>query len=148
MRKLFLLIAWIFSFSISFAQTKDTPHQKFTNPLTGFEYTIIGKDTTVIIDIMPQFPGGQEQLFAFLRENIKYPKKARRDGIQGKVLIKFTIDTAGYVRDIIILQSLREDIDNAATKLISQMPRWTPGYQKGKAIPVQYNLPLNYSLTD
>ncbi len=144
----FLILGGLFYSSVCFAQTDELLHHKFTNPKTGIEYTVIDGDTTVIVDVMPQFPGGQEKLIAYLSKKIKYPNKARREGMQGKVLIQFTIDREGSVRDIVIKKGIREDIDNEAIKIVARMPKWTPGYQNDKPIPVNYILPLNYTLKD
>lgn len=97
-------------------------------------------------EVMPQYPGGVEALYTFLGKKIKYPKAARSQKIQGKVLIQFTVDRDGSVINISVKKSIHELLDNEAIRVVSKMPRWIPGKQDGKPIPVIYTIPVHFKL--
>lgn len=95
---------------------------------------------------MPQFPGGDEALMNFIRENLKYPMKAAENGIEGRVYIRFVIDRVGSVTDVTVIRSLDSYCDKEAVRVVKMMPNWTPGKQNGKTIPVYFTLPIVYKL--
>ena len=121
---------------------------------------VFGQDTTetskqkaitkekifTIVETMPAFPGGQDSLFAFLRRNIKYPKTAQRDSIQGKVSVNFVVDKVGIVRDVRLLKGVSPELDEEALRIIKIMPPWKPGTQNGKPVNVYFNIPINFIL--
>ena len=100
----------------------------------------------VVVEEMPKFPGGDEQLFQFISRNIKYPDKARKAGIIGRVYVTFVIDKNGNVQDAKVLRGIGSGCDEAALDLIRSMPQWTPGKQNGKVVNVQYNIPINFNM--
>ncbi|MBK6949548.1 MAG: energy transducer TonB [Haliscomenobacter sp.] len=81
---------------------------------------------------------------SIIEENMQYPKSARKDRVGGRVVVQFVIDTTGDVADIRTVESVREDIDQEAMRLISLLKGWTPGTMDGKKVRVQYQLPLNF----
>ena len=114
--------------------------------------TIIPKTDTIgrlytLVEERPRFPGGDTAMFKFLRENIKYPAKARRKGIMGKVFIAFIVENTGKVTDIKLLRGVSKEIDEEALRVIKLMPDWIPGKQNGRAVNVQQTLPINFTLT-
>jgi TonB family protein len=96
---------------------------------------------------MPQFPGGSSKLFEFLQKNLRYPQVARDNNIQGTVVISFVVETDGSIGDIRVSRSLSPDCDAEAVRVVSVMPRWTPGEQDGKLVRVQYVLPVKFALS-
>lgn len=111
------------------------------------EYTSVGKEYLfTIVEQMPEFPGGDNALFKFLSDNVKYPRKARNKGITGKVYIHFVVDKEGNVTDISLLRGVSPEIDEEALRVMRLMPKWKPGYQNGRAVSVMYNLPINFTL--
>lgn len=104
-----------------------------------------GKIFTVVEE-MPGFPGGEEELFKYLRKNIKYPPVARENGMQGRVFVTFVVDKDGKVKDARILKGVGGGCDEEALRVIRAMPDWKPGKQNGRAVSVQYNLPVNFTL--
>jgi protein TonB len=98
------------------------------------------------IETMPAFPGGTDGMMKVLRENLKYPESALKDGVSGKVLVGFVIDTLGNVGDVKIVRGVREDLDNEAMRVVKLLNGWTPGTQRGTKVKVAYNLPINFSL--
>ncbi|MCA1750281.1 MAG: M56 family metallopeptidase [Flavobacteriales bacterium] len=105
-----------------------------------------------IVEQMPEYPGGESELMAFLGENIKYPAGAKADGEEGTVFITFTITADGLVENPKALGSDKGRIDQRleteALKVIGSMPQWTPGQQDGKNVAVRYNLPVRFKLKD
>jgi TonB family protein len=105
-------------------------------------------ETYTIVEEMPAYPGGQSALVAYLSENIKYPIEARAAGVTGTVFITFHIGKDGKVANVKVLRGIGGGCDEEAVRVVSSMPAWRPGYQKGKAVIVQYNLPIKFSLNN
>lgn len=96
---------------------------------------------------MPEFPGGQEALFAFLNKTVKYPKEAKENQIQGKVIVQFVVDKDGSVEDVQVVRSGGHPLlDEEAVRVAKNMPRWIPGKLRGEPIRVQYRFPVNFKL--
>ncbi|MEM9051359.1 MAG: energy transducer TonB [Bacteroidota bacterium] len=95
---------------------------------------------------LPEFPGGKAEMFKYLMTSIKYPKSAKLDDAQGIVLVGFIVDRDGSIQDIEIVESVRQDLDTEAIRVIKAMPNWIPGEQNGEPIPVSYKLPVRFSL--
>ncbi len=98
-------------------------------------------------EIMPQFPGGFNELVRYLSTNIKYPKKARRQGISGKVVLKFIVDVDGSIQNITVEKSVSEELDEEAIRVVKKMPKWQPGLFDGTKVKVYYLLPVSFKLT-
>ncbi len=99
-----------------------------------------------IVEKMPVFPGGEQELFNYLNKNIKYPAIARENGIQGRVFVTFVVDAEGKVKDAKILRGLGSGLDDEALRVVRNMPAWKPGMQNGRVVQVQYNLPIVFTL--
>lgn len=93
---------------------------------------------------MPQHPSFD--INKYLASNIKYPVTARKDNIEGRVIVRFVVDTNGTITHITVLQSVRKDIDNEAIRVIKQMPRWNPGTEDGEPIKVFFTIPISFLL--
>ena len=100
----------------------------------------------VVVEKMPSFPGGETALFKYLGDNIKYPVIAQESGIQGRVICQFVVNRDGSIVDIEVVRSVDKSLDAEAIRVISKMPRWTPGMQRGKTVRVKYTLPVNFRL--
>lgn len=96
----------------------------------------------------PSFPGGQEALRKFLNSNMNYPASARKKGIQGRVVVGFSVETDGTLTDILILHSVDPDLDEEALRVVKCMPKWIPGEYDGKPIKSNYVFPLNFGLVN
>jgi len=94
----------------------------------------------------PEFPGGEEGLSRWLKENLKYPDVARRMGVEGNVVIEFVIGEDGKTSDIKVLESLHRLCDNEAVRLVESMPAWSPAEEKGVKIPMKYTLTVPFVL--
>ena len=96
--------------------------------------------------LTPSFLGGIEALYKFIQENLKYPQLALENGIQGKVYVTFVVDTTGEIVNPRILRDIGGGCGAAAIRIVKSMPRWTPGKISGKVVPVQFNLPITFTL--
>lgn len=100
-----------------------------------------------VVEQMPEFPGGQNELMTFLRNSIIYPQEARDAGIQGKCFVTFVVDSNGKIKDARVQKSSgNEALDKESVLVVESMPRWTPGKQNGKNVAVQYTLPIMFRL--
>jgi periplasmic protein TonB len=95
----------------------------------------------------PEFPGGDKALSKWLGSHLKYPAVATRMGIQGVVIVEFTIDIKGHVSDASVVQSLHRSCDDEALRLVNSMPKWTPGEANGKRISAKRKLPIQFTLS-
>ena len=101
----------------------------------------------VVVESMPEFPGGAQAMMRYIAENIKYPVIAQENGIQGRVICQFVVEKDGKVSDIQVVRSSGESsLDKEAQRVIGSMPRWKPGKQRGKPVRVKYTLPVNFRL--
>lgn len=100
----------------------------------------------VVVESMPTFPGGDAALFKYLSDNIKYPVIAQENGIQGRVICQFVVNRDGSIVDIEVVRSVDKSLDAEAIRVISKMPKWSPGKQRGKSVRVKYTLPVNFRL--
>jgi protein TonB len=98
------------------------------------------------VDVMPEFPGGDQALLSYLSRNVKYPVIAQENGIQGKVYVSFVIDEKGRILRVELLRGVDSSLDNEAMRVVRNMPRWKPGKQSGKTVKVRYNVPINFEL--
>jgi len=99
-----------------------------------------------VVEFMPEFVGGNEALFQYLGENIKYPENCKEEGIEGIVYVTFVVNKEGEVMDAKILRGVHSDMDAEALRVISAMPDWNAGMQKGEKVSVIYNIPINFKL--
>ena len=99
-----------------------------------------------VVEVDPEFPGGEEALYKYLAENIKYPIMAKNNKVEGRVYITFVIEKDGTVSDAKVLRSVNEELDAEALRVINAMPKWKPGTQRGVPVRVQYNIPITFKL--
>jgi TonB family protein len=98
------------------------------------------------VEEMPQFPGGDTELMAFIRNNLKFPKECADKGIQGRVVVRFIIEKDGSISDTEIMRTPDDRLSAEAIRVIKSMPKWTPGKQRGQAVRVFYVLPVTFRL--
>ena len=95
---------------------------------------------------VPEFPGGTDALLEFMRKNINYPADAREKDIQGRVLVTFIVNKDGSLTEPEVVKSVDPLLDAEALRLISVMPKWKPGTQRGKPVRTKFTLPVNFRL--
>lgn len=106
---------------------------------------VADKETT---ETDPEFPGGMWELYKFMAENIHYPERAKKDGVQGRVFVRFVIDADGTVKEAEVLRGIGSGCDEEALRVVNAMPKWKPGTVDGKPVRTQYNLPITFKLGD
>lgn len=95
------------------------------------------------VEQMPQYPGGEAEMRAFILKNIKFPDIAEESGLQGRIVVRFVVDKTGNIRDAKVLRGMHPEYDSAFLNVINTMPRWIPGKQNGKEVDVYYTLPIS-----
>lgn len=111
--------------------------------------TVVAKKNQQVFDVvekMPEYPGGQAALFEYLSKNVKYPADAEKKKVEGRVLVTFVVNTDGSITDIEVVRKAFPSLDAEAVRVISGMPKWIPGEQKGQKVRVKYTVPLNFRL--
>lgn len=123
-----MMLVLLFSFMTSTAQTK--------------------KNDMVfdVVEVMPQFPGGQIAMLQYLMKNIKYPEQAVKEGIQGRVTVRFIVEKDGSISDVKPVLSVHPLLNKEAVRVVESMPKWTPGKHNGKPVRVRFNLPVMFKL--
>jgi TonB family protein len=99
----------------------------------------------VVVETMPEFPGGEDAFNQYLADSIRYPAAAVENSIQGRVFVTFVVEKDGSVSDARILRGIGGGCDEEALRVIRNMPKWIPGKQRGKPVRVQYNLPIMFT---
>jgi len=123
-----MMFVLLFSFMTSTAQTK--------------------KNNMVfdVVEVMPQFPGGQIAMMKYIMENMKYPEQAMKEGIQGRVTVRFIVEKDGSISDVKPVLSVHPLLNKEAVRVVESMPKWTPGKQNGKPVRVRFNVPVMFKL--
>lgn len=104
------------------------------------------EDVYILVDKSPEFPGGTMQLLEYMRTTIKYPAEARKDTIQGRVLVSFIVNKDGSIVKPEIVKSAHPLLDEEALRMVNEMPAWKPGEQNGVPVRVKYTIPVNFRL--
>ena len=104
------------------------------------------KEVFVSVEHNPEFPGGMQELYKFIAENLKYPAEAQQNGIQGKAIIRFIVEKDGSVSNVEVLRGFDANCDAEAVRVIKMLPKFKPGTQNGQVVRVYYTLPINFVL--
>ena len=99
-----------------------------------------------IPDVYPEFPGGQDALYKYLAQNIKYPKIARENGITGRVFIRFVVEKDGSITNVRVLRDIGGGCGAEAVRVVESMPNWKPGKMGKQVVRSEFNLPVNFNL--
>lgn len=99
-----------------------------------------------VVESLPQFPGGEENMKEFIMANLVYPSVAVENEIEGKVIVQFIVNQIGEIEDVEILRPLEGGCSQAAIDVVKRMPNWIPGKQNGKAVRVRMRLPIAFRL--
>ncbi|MDR0988386.1 MAG: TonB family protein [Prevotellaceae bacterium] len=99
-----------------------------------------------VAETMPSFPGGFSALNQYLAKYIKYPPIAQENGISGRVTIQFVVNTDGSIVNAVVAKPIDPYLDKEALRVVSSMPKWNPGMQRGKPVRVRYNVPVIFRL--
>ncbi len=103
----------------------------------------------VVVEQMPSFPGGQEALFQYINNKIHYPIIALENQVQGRAICQFVVNVDGTLSDIVVVRSAGDvSLDKEAIRVVSNMPKWIPGMQRGKKVRVKYTLPVTFKIQE
>lgn len=102
--------------------------------------------TTYVTEEEPEFPGGEEALFKYIRNEVQYPDAATEEGIEGTVVVKFDVNKEGAIVNDSIQKSVSKSLDQEALRVVRSMPDWNPGTQQGDSVKVTMYLPIRFSL--
>lgn len=111
-----MMLVLLFSFMTSTAQTK--------------------KNDMVfdVVEVMPQYPGGPIAMLKYLMENIKYPEQAMKEGIQGRVTVRFIVEKDGSISDVKPILSVHPLLNKEAVRVVESMPKWSPGKDRKSVV--------------
>jgi len=104
------------------------------------------EEVFLIVEDMPEFPGGEVALRKFIADNVEYPEIALENGIQGKVYVRFVVTSTGSVDQVQVARGVDPLLDDEAVRVVKKLPKWTPGKQRGKNVSVWYTVPINFQL--
>lgn len=144
MKKILFFLGCLLS---TFAMAADYPQASLA---ADDETTNTDDAVLVIVENMPEFPGGQSALFQYLKKNMKYPVDAQRNGIQGTVICQFVVEKDGSIAEVEVVKNTSGDASLAkeAIRVINAMPKWNPGEHKGRTVRVRYTFPVRFNLGD
>jgi periplasmic protein TonB len=108
----------------------------------------LSDDIIIVPDVSPSFPGGEKAMFEYLHKQVKYTELAKSAGIEGTVYVTFVVERDGTITAIRLLRGIGGGLDQLVLQTIANMPKWKPGWQGGKLVRVQYNLPVKFELKD
>jgi TonB family protein len=100
----------------------------------------------VVVEEMPMFPGGDSALLAYIAKNTTYPEEAKKNGVQGRVIVRFCVTEEGKVSLVTVLKGVSPELDKEAIRVVSSLPSFYPGKQGGKPVPVWYMVPITFGL--
>ena len=152
MKHILFLFTLVYS-TLSFAQ-KDTIVEQIRDTRIGEDAPVLGETPSImpaqavfkIVEQMPQYPRGGDAMMKFIQKNIKYPDLERESDIQGRVVLGFIVNVDGSLSDITVRKSVSHGLDKEAIRVVKLMPNFIPGRQQGKAVRVQYMLPIMFKL--
>ena len=100
----------------------------------------------MVVENMPEFPGGDLGLMKYIQKNVKYPPIAKEYNITGKVYVSFIVDKSGSVTNVKIVRGVDKNLDAEALRVVKSLPKYKPGKQRGKPVRVMFTIPINFTL--
>ena len=100
----------------------------------------------MVVENMPEFPGGDLGLMKYIQKNVKYPAIAKEYNITGKVYVSFIVDKSGKVTNVKVVRGVDKNLDAEAVRVVKSLPKYKPGKQRGKSVRVMFTIPINFTL--
>ena len=100
----------------------------------------------MVVENMPEFPGGDLGLMKYIQKSVKYPAIAKEYNITGKVYVSFIVDKKGSVTNVKIVRGVDKNLDAEAMRVVKSLPKYKPGKQRGKSVRVMFTIPINFTL--
>jgi protein TonB len=134
--------------NIDYNKGTDDPNAEIPDVMPNEDQQIVEEkmEPFLVVEQMPDFPGGEVELIKYLQEHIKYPPMARESGISGTVFVKFIVDKNGKISDVTLLRGIGGGCDEEAIRVVKGMPDWKAGRQNGMPVPVFFTLPVKFIL--
>lgn len=154
-KKFFMLLAVVMLISVSaMAQSNvrkgrvNRTKQVSTNNVKKQPAAKLEEDNEVyvVVEELPEFPGGDVALMTYIQKNINYPADAAKNGIQGRVTVSFIVEKDGSLSDFVIIRSPDPSLSKEVIRVLSFMPKWKPGKQNGKIVRVKWSMPVTFKL--
>ena len=101
-----------------------------------------------VVELLPEFPGGMAELMKYLQKNLRYPQICKEQGVQGRVIVQFVVNPDSTLSDFNVIKSVNPHLDKEALRVVSSMPKWKPGEQRGKPVSVRFTLPVTFRLPE
>ena len=98
------------------------------------------------VEQMPEFPGGHKAILDFIGRHLRWPARAIRDYVEGRVYVKFVVDKTGQVQNPVVVKGLGAGCDEEALRVVKLLPRFSPGREKDKPVAVYYNVPVKFEI--
>ena len=124
-------------------QQNETPTTAIEQPVPE---PIANDDKPRVVQQMPEYPGGIVEFMKWLQRTLRYPPTAQEQGIQGSVMVSFIVNADGTITDQKVVRGVNEDLDAEALRVISHMPKWKPGLDKGKPCRTLFAIPIVFKL--
>ena len=99
-----------------------------------------------VVETQPEFPGGMAELMKYLQKNLSYPKVCKEQGLQGRVIVQFVVNTDSTISDVNVIKPVNPYLDQEAVRVVKAMPKWNPGKQRGEPVRVRFTLPVTFRL--
>ena len=123
------------------AIAESTPEEEPERPAPAED-----NDTYEVVEEMPKYPGGTEAMMAFIGQHLQYPSVSIENRVQGRVVVQFVIEKDGTPTDFKVIRNVDPYLDKEAIRVLSLMPKWTPGRQRGVPVKVRYTVPVTFRL--
>lgn len=159
-RRMLYLIAVIPAIAFLLMACGTQKQVKTASPVTTEQNSAVGADQAfVVVEDMPEFLGGAGALLDYLRRNIRYPAEAHKKNVQGRIVVQFIVEKDGSITDAHVADDMKHYIQSnpmmvdklladEAVRVISSMPAWKPGTQRGEPVSVKYTVPINFRLDE
>ena len=110
------------------------------------EEEIVEAEVFIVVEEMPEFPGGPAKMLEYIQKNVKYPMMARESDIQGRVFVNFVVEPDGSISNVNVMRGIGGGCDEEAVRVVNSMPKWKPGKQRGSAVRVSFTVPIIFKL--
>lgn len=100
----------------------------------------------IFVESQPQYKGGMDKFYKYLKDNIEYPRREKSIGVDGKVYLQFVIERDGSITDIQVLKGVSEGLDKEAVRVLNESPKWEPGSNRGQPVRVRMTIPISFQL--
>ncbi len=127
-----------------FTEGTNDPNAPLPNTAENAKIAGDQDEPVIFADQMPQFPGGENEMFRFIKQHLRYPLIAQESGVFGTVIINFVIDRNGNITDMAVARGIGSGCDEEAMRVLGIMPRWSPGKQAGNPVRVRYAIPIKF----